>query len=78
MARYFFDVVDNGNLVQDEEGSNLNDLQSVRAEAVCILPDLARNVKFDGNHHTFTVTARDAMGDSVFRAELSFNCTWLE
>ena len=78
MALYFFDVIDNGRLIKDTEGSNLNGLQDGRIEAIAILPDLTKGLRFDGNHHTFIVTARDAMGESVFRAELSFNCIWLE
>ena len=78
MTRYFFDVTSNGDLIQDEEGDDLDGLQAARAEAIAILPDLARDLKIDGDQHSLAVTARDVTGKSVFRAKLSLNCVWLE
>ena len=78
MARYFFDFTNNGDLIQDKEGDELDGLQAVRAEAVAILPDLAKNLEIDSDQHTFAVTARDVTGRPIFRAKLSFDCVWLE
>ena len=78
MARYFFDVTSDGDLIQDEEGDELDGLQAARAEAIAILPGLARDLKTDVDQHTLAVTARDVTGKSVFRAKLSLNCVWLE
>lgn len=78
MARYFFDFSKNGDLIKDKEGVDLNGLEEMRAEAIATLPDLAKRLDFDVDHHIFNVTVRDAMGNPVFRAELLFNCAWLE
>ena len=79
MTRYFFDIINNGDLVHhDEEGDELDGLQAARVEAIAILPNLARDLKIDGDQYTFVVTDRDVTGKSVFRAKLSFDCAWLE
>ena len=78
MSRYFFDVTHKGNLTQDEEGHELYGLPAVCAEAIAILPDLAREIRTDDTHQIFAVTAKDATGKPVFRAKLSLDCTWLE
>ena len=78
MARYFFDFSKNGDLIKDKEGVDLNGLEEMRAEAIATLPDLAKPLDFDVDHYILNVTVRDAMGNPVFRAELLFNCAWLE
>ena len=78
MTRYFFDVTDNNTLILDKEGSELHGLRAARAEAISILPDLAKGLELHGNRQTFAVTTRDATGKPVFQATLSLDCTWLE
>lgn len=78
MTRYFFDVTSNDNLIQDEEGDELDSPQAARAEAIAILPGLARAMKIDGDQHTLAVTVRNVTGKPVFRAKLSLDCVWLE
>ena len=78
MAQYFFELASGDDLIQDKEGINIDDLQDVRLEAISVLPELTKRLELNGDHHTFIVTVRDAMGNPVFRAELLFNCTWLE
>ncbi len=78
MAQYFFELASNDELIQSKEGVDLDDLRDVRVEAISVLPELAKRLEFGGDHHTFIVTVRDATGNPVFRAELLFNCTWLE
>ncbi len=78
MPRYFFELAGNGEFIRDKEGVDLDDLRDVRVEAISVLPELTKRLEFGGDHHTFIVTVRDAMGNPVFRAELLFNCAWLE
>ena len=56
----------------------MDGLPAVCAEAIAILPDLAREIRTDDTHQIFAVTAKDATGKPVFRAKLSLDCTWLE
>ena len=43
MTRYFFDILAGGEIVADEEGMNLPDLQAAVREATDSLADLARH-----------------------------------
>jgi hypothetical protein len=47
MARYYFDVRDNGVLAVDEEGLELPDLQAVQIEAARSLADMARHAVWE-------------------------------
>ena len=78
VARYFFDTNEDGTLVRDEEGCEMNGPQAARVEAIAILPQLAKDLKTDGNRYTLAVTVRDVTSKPVFQAKLSFNCAWLE
>ena len=49
MARYFFDVIADGELAPDEEGMNLPNLDAARREASRSLAELARDtLRSDG------------------------------
>ena len=51
MTRYFFDVMAAGNLIPDEEGMILPNMEAARREASRSLADLARDaVRNDGTH----------------------------
>ena len=76
MIRYFFDVTSDDVLVLDEEGSELDDSQAARAEAISILSDIAKGLKVHGNSRTFAVTARNTMGEPLFQATLSLTVAW--
>ena len=78
MTQYFFDVVENGNLVRDIEGTELDGLQTARVEAIAILPDLAKGLKADDDGYDLAVTVRDVTGKPVFQAKFSLDCAWLE
>jgi hypothetical protein len=43
MRRYFFDMLDGGKVVPDEEGMNLSSLDAVQDEAAYALADMARD-----------------------------------
>ena len=43
MPRYYFDFLDNGGLLVDDEGRELGDVQAVQTEAARSLIDMARD-----------------------------------
>ena len=48
MPRYYFDFLDNGGLLVDDEGRELRDVQEVQVEAARSLIDMARDSLLDG------------------------------
>ena len=48
MPLYYFDFLDSGGLLVDDEGRELNDLQAVQTEAARSLIDMARDSLLDG------------------------------
>ena len=78
MAQYFFALITDGNIIEAEEGVEISELQDLRAEAIAILPDVTKSINFSGDHHIIAVSVRNAVGDPVFRVELSLDCTWLK
>jgi hypothetical protein len=78
VARYYFDVHENDRLHRDESGSDMEDLQAVRREAMNVLPRLALDtIKGDGDRQTFVVVVSDEGGTPVYAATLNFTGTWL-
>lgn len=71
MPRFFFDTFDGTRFVPDEDGLELDNIETAKAEAQKALPDLARDGLPDGNHNTFVVSVRDEEGKVVLRAALS-------
>lgn len=61
MPRYYFDLVDEGELFPDEEGLELTDLRAVQAEAAKSLADMAR----DAVHTASADTGRRHMAVQV-------------
>ena len=77
MPRYFFDVDDAGEAQRDEVGTDLGSLDEVRAEAISLLPNIARDEVPDGDIQTFAVLVRDETGHSIFQASLVLSARWL-
>jgi|EndMetStandDraft_7_1072992.scaffolds.fasta_scaffold48424_4 hypothetical protein len=48
MPLYYFDFLDSGGLLVDDEGRELSDLQAVQTEAARSLIDMARDSLLDG------------------------------
>ena len=71
MPRYFFDTYDGERLTPDEEGLEMQDLATAKAEAQRALPDIAREALPDSNHRTFVISVRDEADHVVLRAALS-------
>ena len=73
MPRYYFDVYDGQSHLPDEEGLELDGIESVRSEAIRALPDIARDVAPEGDERSIVVAARDESGQTVLMAALSLN-----
>ncbi len=78
MPRYFFDINDGERATIDAEGSELDSDEAARAEAIGVLPDLARDMLPDGDRHTFIASVRDEAGRAIFRATLTLAAEWLK
>lgn len=77
MPRYFFDIDDGENQFRDDDGMEMPHLEAAGAEAVRVLPDVAREVLPDGDRRAFVSVVRDETGDVVFRATLSLVAEWI-
>ena len=76
MPRYFIDTTDGYLYAEDEEGSELPDLQAAGREAVAALPAIAKDL---AGRLTTEVTSivRDEAGSVLFRATLKVSEEWL-
>ena len=70
MPRYFFDFVDNGQSVPDEEGYEVADMECARTEAVKTLGEIAKAEIAKDVCDDFQVAVRDEAGDVVLTASL--------
>lgn len=77
MARYYFDIHD-GTSQFDHEGTECATLEEVRAQALRVLPEMARDQAFEGHDRlTYTVLATDEDHRPVYSATLSLVGLWL-
>ncbi|MER8808112.1 DUF6894 family protein [Mesorhizobium australicum] len=72
MALYYFDVDDNGTVFHDHQGTECQDVATVRYEAIRAIAEMTRDALPDGDHHKLTMIVRDSGGDLVFRASILF------
>ena len=78
MARYYFDIHDGQNLTRDDVGIECSGPEVVKEEAMVALPAMARDtIPKDGDRQAMTVLVRNAKGQTVFTATLTFACIWL-
>ena len=76
MGRYFFDLREGDRLIADEDGTELDGAESARAQVMQALPAIAaQHIRNDGDRAEFEMTVRDASGQEVMRATLSFAVT---
>ena len=76
MTSYFFDTRDNDELVEDDIGIELPDLEAVKAEVAKTLAELARDVIPGSLTRILTVEVRDELGP-VLRANMAFEAVVL-
>jgi hypothetical protein len=78
LPRYFFDLHDNGEVHKDDTGSEFANLDDVRAAAMLLLPDIAREgVPRDGDYRSLVVFVTDENERPIYSATLSCAGLWL-
>lgn len=77
MPLYYFDIDDGDQQTRDEEGAELESQMAARAEAIGVLPNIARDVVPDRDQRTFVVVVRDDSNRPIFKATLSLVAEWL-
>ena len=76
MPRYYFDFLDNGGLLVDDEGRELGDIEAVQTEAARSLIDMARDSLLNptvGSVDQMTIQVRNHAGPVMnvcFRFEI--------
>jgi hypothetical protein len=78
MPRYFIDVAANSQIVVDEEGTDLPDLEAGRRLALRALSEIARDYLQKGDNQTFMATLRDESGASPYCAKVTLTDRWDE
>jgi hypothetical protein len=76
MAKYYFDIDDNGLTVPDDEGIDCKTLAAVREAAIDALPRMACDALPDGDHHVISISVRDQTDKPVFHASLTLEAGW--
>ena len=77
MPRYFFDINDGNGIARDDEGVELFDVEVARREAILILPQIAQDRVYVGDHHLLTSNVRNEIGDVVLRVTMSIVAEWV-
>lgn len=76
MARFFFDVTYGEQAFEEEEGSDLENVESVRAIALETLLETVGRRAPTADHTEVRVAVRDETGASVYRAVLTIAGEW--
>ena len=71
MPRYYFDIRDGEYVQKDNEGTVLNGLPEVKAQAVKTLPDVAQDELPGNDRREFVVEVKDENGRAVLVARLT-------
>jgi hypothetical protein len=77
VPRFYFDIDDGDRSVSDDEGLVLDDVMAARAQAIAVLPEIARDHVGLGERQDFVSVVRDEGGRPVFKAKLSLVTEWL-
>lgn len=76
MPRYFFQLIDQGEVFRDTDGVELADDEAAMHEAARALTEVAHDVLVkDGLHHEFEIVVLDGRGETVWRTQLDFEAT---
>jgi hypothetical protein len=70
MAHYYCDVDDNGTVYPDDQGTDCDTLD--RVKAIRALVEMIRESLPDGDRHRQTIKVRDDGGDVVLQVSLNF------
>jgi len=70
--RYFFDILDHGSRVRDEQGGEYPDLESAKQGAATVLAEVALDLLPSSEGCTFAIEVSDERGDRVLTTSLTF------
>lgn len=70
--RYFFDIIDNGSPVLDEQGGEYPDLESAKRGAARALAEVALDLLPSSEGCTLAIEVRDERDDHVLTTTLTF------
>jgi hypothetical protein len=73
MGRYFFDLLEDGKLAVDAEGTELDDLDAAAVEAAQAIAEYALDVLPAAQVKRLTMTVRDDRGEHHFELDLVFD-----
>jgi hypothetical protein len=77
VPKFYFDIDDGDRTIDDDEGLDLADVMVARAQAIAVLPEIARDHVGERDSQDFVSVVRDEGGRPVFRAKLSLVTEWL-
>ncbi len=77
LTRFYIDLHDGHGLFEDNEGSDLQNVEQARAQALDLFSDLTRGPFLDRENRKFIATVRDQRGNFLYRATLSFCGEWV-
>ncbi|ESY62246.1 hypothetical protein X740_31780 [Mesorhizobium sp. LNHC221B00] len=72
MARFFFDLTDNGTSFPDTEGTDLPSLEAAEDEAARALLEIARDNMPDGAYRQVVLHVHDGTSAPVFVVKVTF------
>ncbi|MER2267142.1 DUF6894 family protein [Methylobacterium oxalidis] len=73
MPRYYIDLHDGSQHIQDRDGFEAAGITAVRERVVGIMSAIAQGFQADVDHQHCVAAVRDAGGTVLFRARLSLN-----
>jgi hypothetical protein len=77
MPLFFFDVLQDGKLSVDTEGSELPDLDAAREEAVNTIAEMSADAIPRTRGRQLSMIVRDGRGNSLLQLDLGFTITEL-
>ena len=80
MTRFFFDTGADGDIMRDDTGLELPDLEAARLEAIRVLPGIAQDLLGHNSDQRRDITAgvRGTAGHLLFTARLVFEARRLD
>lgn len=76
MPRFYFDFHNGTSRIDDEEGVELEGLETGRREALRTLGEVAREALSKGDEQTLRASIRDANGRVAYTATVTVTGTW--
>ncbi|MER8447336.1 hypothetical protein NKH52_29605 [Mesorhizobium sp. M1066] len=72
MARFFFDLIDDGEVFPDPEGTELENREAAEDEAAIALLEIAKDQMPDGTFREVAIRVRDHTSRPLFTVRVTF------